>query len=118
MMTWIGEFARKRPDEITRPCQQVMRSFQLLILSFAISTGLVCLAGCSSLPRAPYTASDAASARVLNVNELRRYTDEPAAMFLKEPPVSLRAGPVSYLALSRGGADGAYGAGVLQGWTT
>jgi len=85
-----------------------MRSFrQLLVLSFAISTGFFSLAGCSSLPRAPYTASDAASARVLNVNELRRYTDEPAATFLKEPPVSLRAGPVSYLALSGGGADGA-----------
>jgi predicted acylesterase/phospholipase RssA len=96
-----------------------MRSFrQLLVLSFAISTGFFSLAGCSSLPRAPYTASDAASARVLNVNELRRYTDEPAATFLKEPPVSLHAGPVSYLALSGGGADGAYGAGVLNGWTT
>ena len=96
-----------------------MRSFrQLVVLSFAISTGFFSLAGCSSLPRAPYTASDAASARVLNVNELRRYTDEPAASFLKEPPVSLRAGPISYLALSGGGADGAYGAGVLNGWTT
>src|SRR6202035_3569533 len=91
---------------------------QVLVLSFALSTGFLSLAGCSSLPRASYTASDAASARVLNVNELRRYTDEPAATFLKEPPVSLRAGPVSYLALSGGGADGAYGAGVLNGWTT
>jgi predicted acylesterase/phospholipase RssA len=96
-----------------------MRPFrQLLVLTFAISMGLFSLAGCSSLPRVPYTASDAASARVLNVNELRRYTDEPAATFLKEPPVSLRARPVSYLALSGGGADGAYGAGVLNGWTT
>ena len=96
-----------------------MRSFsQVLVLSFALSAGFFSLAGCSSLPRASYTASDAASARVLNVNELRRYTDEPAATFLKEPPVSLRAGPVSYLALSGGGADGAYGAGVLNGWTT
>jgi predicted acylesterase/phospholipase RssA len=95
-----------------------MRSFrQLLVLSFAISAGFFSLTGCSSLPRAPYTASDAASARVLNVNELRRYIDEPAATFLKEPPVSLRAGPISYLALSGGGADGAYGAGVLNGWT-
>jgi predicted acylesterase/phospholipase RssA len=96
-----------------------MRSFrQLLVLSFAISTGFFSLAGCSSLPRAPYTASDAASARVLNVNELRRYADEPAATFLKETPVRFRAGPVySYLALSGGGADGAYGAGVLNGWT-
>src|ERR1700748_2745776 len=96
-----------------------MRSLRrVLVLSFALLTGLFSLAWCSSLPRAAYTASDAASARVLNVNELRRYTDEPAATFLKKPPVSLRAGPVSYLALSGGGADGAYGAGVLNGWTT
>src|SRR3954447_2671300 len=96
-----------------------MPSFrQVLVLSFAILMEFFSLAGCSSPPRSPYTASDAASARVLNRNELRRYTDEPAATFLKEPPVSLRAGPVSYLALSGGGADGAYGAGVLNGWTT
>ena len=31
--------------------------------------------------------------------------------------VNSRAGPLSYLALSGGGADGAYGAGVLNGWT-
>src|SRR6201989_2900573 len=96
-----------------------MRPFrQFLVLSFAISTGIVSIAGCSSLPRASYTASDAASARVLNVNELRRYTDEPAARFLKKPPSSFRSGPGSYLALSGGGADGSYGAGVLNGWTT
>jgi predicted acylesterase/phospholipase RssA len=74
------------------------------------------LAGCSSLPRASYTASDAASSRVLNLGELRWYADEPASAFLRTE-VSSRAGPLSYLALSGGGADGAYGAGVLNGWT-
>jgi len=37
-------------------------------------------------------------------------------MFLKTN-VSSRTGPLSYLALSGGGADGAYGAGVLNGWS-
>jgi hypothetical protein len=74
------------------------------------------LAGCSSLPRTAYTASDAASSTVLDLSELRRYADEPASSFLKIN-VSSRAGPLSYLALSGGGADGAYGAGVLNGWT-
>ena len=90
---------------------------QLLVLPFAILTVMFTLAGCSSLPRTPYTASDAASSRVLDVNELRRYADEPASIFLKETHVSVRAGALSYLALSGGGADGAYGAGVLNGWT-
>jgi len=73
------------------------------------------LAGCSSLPRTVYTASDAASSTVLDLGELRRYADEPASAF--KPDVNLRVGPLSYLALSGGGADGAYGAGVLNGWT-
>ena len=90
---------------------------QLLVLPFAILTVMFTLAGCSSLPRTPYTASDAASSRVLDVNELRRYADEPASIFRKETHVSVRAGALSYLALSGGGADGAYGAGVLNGWT-
>jgi predicted acylesterase/phospholipase RssA len=74
------------------------------------------LAGCSSLPRTPYTAPDAASSTVLDLSELRSYADEPASMFLKTN-VSSRTGPLSYLALSGGGADGAYGAGVLNGWS-
>jgi predicted acylesterase/phospholipase RssA len=74
------------------------------------------LAGCSSLPRTPYTAPDAASSTVLDLSELRSYADEPASMFLKTN-VSSRTGPLNYLALSGGGADGAYGAGVLNGWS-
>jgi hypothetical protein len=89
---------------------------QLLVRPFVLLAVTFILAGCSSLPRAPYTASDAAASRVLDLDELRRYADEPASTFLKMD-VSSRAGPLSYLALSGGGADGAYGAGVLNGWT-
>jgi predicted patatin/cPLA2 family phospholipase len=74
------------------------------------------LAGCSSLPRTSYTASDAASSTVLDLDQLRRYADEPASTFLK-PNVSSQTRALIYLALSGGGADGAYGAGVLNGWT-
>jgi predicted acylesterase/phospholipase RssA len=89
---------------------------QLLVRPFVLLAVTFVLAGCSSLPRTPYTASDAASSRVLDLTELRRYADEPASTFLKSNG-SYRAGPLSYLALSGGGADGAYGAGVLNGWT-
>jgi predicted acylesterase/phospholipase RssA len=51
---------------------------------------------------------------VLDLDQLRRYADEPASAFLKTN-AGARAGP--YLALSGGGADGAYGAGVLNGWS-
>jgi predicted acylesterase/phospholipase RssA len=96
----------------------IMCSFrQLLMLPFAILTTMFILAGCSSLPRTPYTAFDAASSRVLDIDNLRRYGDEPASTFRKDVDLSSRAGPLTYLALSGGGADGAYGAGVLNGWT-
>jgi hypothetical protein len=88
---------------------------QLLVRLCALLSATFILAGCSSLPRTTYTASDAASSTVLHLGELRRYADEPAAAF--KPDVNSRTGPLSYLALSGGGADGAYGAGVLNGWT-
>jgi predicted acylesterase/phospholipase RssA len=89
---------------------------QLLVRPFAFLAAMSVLAGCSSLPRTAYTASDAASSTVLDLSELRRYADEPASAYFKTD-VNSRAGPLSYLALSGGGADGAYGAGVLNGWT-
>src|SRR3977135_991499 len=88
----------------------------LVVRLLALPAAVLILAGCSSLPRTSYTASDAASSTVLDLSELRRYADEPASTFLKTD-VSYRAGPLSYLALSGGGADGAYGAGVLNGWS-
>ena len=87
-----------------------------VVLPSAILAIMFMLAGCSSLPRTSYTASDAASSTVLDLDQLRRYADEPASTFLKTN-VSSQAGALSYLALSGGGADGAYGAGVLNGWT-
>src|ERR1700722_14565667 len=89
---------------------------QLLVPPSAFLAAMFILAGCSSLPRTAYTASDAASSTVLDLGELRRYADEPASAYFKTD-VNSRAGPLSYLALSGGGADGAYGAGVLNGWT-
>jgi hypothetical protein len=79
---------------------------QLLVRPFALLVAMFILAGCSSLPRTAYTASDAASSTVLDLGELRRYADEPASTFLKADATS-RTGPLSYLALSGGGADGA-----------
>jgi len=92
----------------------VMRNIQRsLVVPLVIAlSGL--LAGCASQPRVPYTAAEAADARVLDLTNLRRYADEPAAAFRDD---KLIAGPRTYLALSGGGADGAYGAGVLNGWT-
>jgi predicted acylesterase/phospholipase RssA len=88
-------------------------SVSLLIVS---ALGFL-VAGCASLPRTPYGVADAPAARVLNLTELRRYADEPAATFRQDRHQAVLRGPRTYLALSGGGADGAYGAGVLNGWT-
>jgi predicted acylesterase/phospholipase RssA len=100
-----------RSKQSLAPCRR-----RLLVRPFAVLAVALVIAGCSSLPRTSYTASDAASSTVLDVGELRRYADEPAAAFLKTE-ASSRARTLSYLALSGGGADGAYGAGVLNGWS-
>jgi hypothetical protein len=78
------------------------------------------LAACTSLPRTPYSATDANSSRVLDIDGLRRYADEPVTKFRFEKDAFEKDAPSStrtYLALSGGGADGAYGVGVLNGWT-
>ncbi|QAU39693.1 alpha/beta hydrolase [Bradyrhizobium guangdongense] len=73
------------------------------------------LTACTSLPRTPYTAADARASRVLDIDGLRRYADEPVTRFNFEQDKA--TGSRTYLALSGGGADGAYGVGVLNGWT-
>lgn len=70
-----------------------------------------------SLPRTPYTEVDATTSQVLNLADVRRYADEPAASFIDNTSQPYLRGPLTYLELSGGGADGAYGAGVLNGWT-
>jgi len=77
--------------------------------------GSLALGACTSLPRTPYTAAEASTSRVLDIDGLRRYADEPVTKFSFEKDTS--TGTKSYLALSGGGADGAYGVGVLNGWT-
>ncbi|MFC0241186.1 patatin-like phospholipase family protein [Rhodopseudomonas telluris] len=84
-----------------------------LVVSLVIALSWM-LAACASPPRVPYTVAEAKAARVLNMDDLRRYADEPASAFAG---TKLVAGPRYYLALSGGGADGAYGAGLLNGWT-
>ena len=85
-----------------------------LIRSLVLACSLA-LAACTSLPRTPYTAADASVSRVLYIDGLRRYTDEPVTKFNFEKDIS--TANRNYLALSGGGADGAYGVGVLNGWS-
>lgn len=90
--------------------QPAARLTAVLVLTCSLA-----LAGCTSLPRTPYTAAEASASRVLDIDGLRRYADDPVTKFSFEKDNS--SATKSYLALSGGGADGAYGVGVLNGWT-
>jgi len=85
--------------------------------------GALILAGCTA-PRIPYTAADEAAAEIPNMPDVRAFADVSALKFRRTlcTNVNINAAPgraaaPAYLALSGGGADGAYGAGVLNGWT-
>ena len=57
---------------------------------------------------------EARASRILGADGLRRYADEPISRFSDRARLPTN---ITYLALSGGGADGAYGVGVLNGWT-
>jgi len=90
--------------------------------------GLV-LQGCTTPPvrGVPLPQELSGSATVPGIPEARRWGDErPSGLdaWLSLPRKELRARyagvmnrPHSYLVISGGGADGAYGAGLLSGWT-
>ncbi len=89
------------------------------------------LAGCSTLPdRAPYTADELNGARVVGFSgDIRIWADDTSDVVQQQVRARLqqeqKAGhfaggkmPPSYmLALSGGGEDGAFGAGLLVGWS-
>jgi predicted acylesterase/phospholipase RssA len=80
--------------------------------------GALMLAGCITLPREPFTASDQALAAVPGFGHIRYAQDDPALTTMLSTMVRPDArGEVDVLALSGGGANGAYGAGLLYGWT-
>ncbi len=62
--------------------------------------------------RAPFTFDDQKAAQVPGIPDVRFFADDPDA-FLKAMPKK----PGPWLAISGGGADGAYAAGVLNGWS-
>jgi predicted acylesterase/phospholipase RssA len=86
--------------------------------ALAALLGALMLAGCVTLPREPFTASDQALAAVPGFPHARYAPDDPALTSLLISKVRPDAdGQVDVLALSGGGANGAYGAGLLYGWS-
>ena len=77
------------------------------------------LGACGSTPRISYSAGEAAAATVPGMDlAVRAYADAAETTFteMAARPENKKV-PFAYLALSGGGGDGAYGAGILNGWT-
>jgi predicted patatin/cPLA2 family phospholipase len=98
---------------------------------FAWILWLLLLAGCGNLPRNPPPAQQVMDATVPQFPNVRAWSAKPspemerdlAASFAQESAAEFPPGPggvvsYSHLALSGGGANGAFGAGLLNGWTS
>lgn len=81
----------------------------------------ILLAGCAAQSRQPFSAADQMIAAPPGYSNIRVATSDPRAVdALVSAVKSLRAAreaSLSILSLSGGGANGAYGAGVLYGWS-
>ena len=91
--------------------------FRLLSLG-----ALAFVAACAGPTREPFTLAEQLGAAVPGIPEARVWGDAgPATLAgLGMSPAQVaarRPGPLNYLALSSGGPAGAYGAGLLVGWT-
>ena len=75
------------------------------------------LASACASPRIPFTSEQQAVAVVPGFPNVRYFADDPALAEVARRAAARLPGEISYLALSGGGGDGAYGAGVLAGWT-
>jgi hypothetical protein len=81
---------------------------------------LAALVGCASVPRVAFTKADQSAAFIPGIPGARMWTDESAAFSPAQAQDMLTAkrhGPFTMLALSGGGADVAFGAGLLTGWS-
>jgi hypothetical protein len=93
-----------------------MRPARLL----AIVLAALSLSACGSLSRDVYSATDLAGPPPKGLAELRfNASDSDAAIRFAEPARKRASAQRTFdvLALSGGGSNGAYGAGVLAGWT-
>ena len=93
------------------------RAMLVGLAAFGLSIG-----GCASTaPRIAYTAAEAESAEIPGMPaDVRFYADAPASVFARfrqgvVAQAQARHEPVTFLALSSGGSDGAFGAGFLKG---
>ncbi|WP_298194179.1 patatin-like phospholipase family protein [Novosphingobium sp.] len=75
------------------------------------------LSGCATIHREPFNERQQAEATIPGMPQARFWADAPGAARLMAPAYAGAQGERSMLALSGGSDNGAYGAGLLEGWT-
>ena len=86
--------------------------------SFNVAACAFALASCATFTRVPYTQQEQAAAVVPGIPDARIWADDPAVSSARRSVVvRVSAKQPVVLALSGGGADGAFGAGLLAGWS-
>lgn len=92
-----------------------MRGFRVLA---ALMVGLM-LSACGTVSREAFTAQDIGAAAPQGLSDVRFSAADPAAglKFAQEVHDHTAGRKVNVLAISGGGSNGAYGAGILVGWT-
>ena len=87
------------------------------IIALALSATLI--AACATAPRTPFTEAEQMAAVSTGPHPIRYWADAPVSAFqdVGRRAVAQKGRPFIYLALSGGGGSGAYGAGLLNGWT-
>lgn len=85
---------------------------------FGLIIPLLAVAGCASVTRVPYTRAAHADAQIPGIPQARVWGDDASHWrSLFDPPRNVVDRRLTVLALSGGGAEGAYGAGFLNGWS-
>jgi predicted acylesterase/phospholipase RssA len=114
---------RRRCAAPPQPVALVQASLFVTMFSRAVTLMSICVVllatgGCITLPRVNVTAADEASMSLTGFGEIRyRYGDSRLTEMLQQTLKPDADGYVSALAISGGAANGAYGAGLLNGWT-
>ena len=85
---------------------------------FSVAACALALASCTAVTRIPYTQQEQAAAVIPGIPGARIWADDPAIATVRGSVVSrVPAKQPVVLALSGGGAEGAFGAGLLAGWS-
>src|SRR5260370_10531248 len=94
----------------------------MLARHLLLALALIALCGCASVTRVPFTKEQQASATIPGIPNARVWSDDRADVLLARARseafsrAAARTGAVDVLALSGGGSNGAFGAGLLAGW--